>query len=195
MPRFAAAVAAVAIAGLAGCGEEDTETVTLPTGVEIEIPAEGSEGERITGTIEALYDRLDYTERVEECGRDNVDDLLTPELIDRFEDLSERERQEERVRLMIQMEKRCIQSDDQVVETDAGDETLDVLRYQYKQAVELELRKPPAASEAVIQCALARVDSISREELIPLVNGPVSGIKDLFFDIGRDCATRAGGFS
>ena len=195
MPRFAAAAAAIATVGLAGCGEEETETVTFPTGMEIEIPAEGSEEELITGTIEALYDRLDYTEQVEECGRENVDDLLTPELLERFEGLSERERQEERVRLMIRMEKRCIESDDQVVQADAGEETLDVLRYQYKQAVELELRKPPAASEAVIQCALARVDSIPREELIPLVNGPVSGIEDFFFDIGRDCASRAGGFS
>ncbi len=190
-----AAAAAVAIAAAVGCGTDATETVTLPTGLEVEAPAEGSEEERITGTIEALYERLDYTDRVERCGRENVDELLTPELLDRFEGISERERQAERVRLMIRMEKRCIESDDQVVEADAGEETLDVLRYQYKQAVELELRKPPAAREAVIQCALAEVDSISREELIPLVNGPVSGIKELFFDIGRDCAIRAGGFS
>jgi hypothetical protein len=195
MPRLAAA-AAIALTALIGCdGGEDKETVTMPTGLEIEVPTEGSEEEQITATIDALYDRLDYTDRIEECGRENVDDLLTPARVRQIEALPESRRQEERVRLMIQMEKRCIESDDQVVRTDAGEETLDVLRYQYKQAVELELRKPPAASEAVIQCALARVDSIPREELIPLVNGPVSGIKTFFFDIGRDCASRAGGFS
>jgi hypothetical protein len=83
---------------LGGCGE-DTETTTLPTGLELEVEVKNDEQDQIKAYMDALYEQVDYTDEVEQCGRDNVDDLLTPEVLERFADLPERERQQERVRL------------------------------------------------------------------------------------------------
>lgn len=186
-------VTLVAVA-LAGCGAtDDKKEAELGYGLVVEVPANLKGKGLVIEAIRTVYaDELDLVPEVEECVLKRLQQVPEAEfdsLVDGTLDRARDDQLRAALAFANQHTADCIQSGDNVVESDANALTVRVLRAGLIGTMTALLDKELLLTERQKSCFIDQYRNLTDPELIQLVNSTFTQQRQFGAKAGRNCAS------
>jgi hypothetical protein len=176
-----AVLAAVAVAGCGGSGDEAAtvggQTITVPT------DAHGVKGE-----LSAILDQLPYQSWYTRCVIGQVDDVLTPQEAEALAELPESERDEKALQVVAAAGPACERHHGRpIIDPDASAQELDLLRAGYATSM-TAVAESHGATPSQAACVEEGFEELPQKQLIEIGNGSKKVREGILLSVFKPCA-------